>query len=99
MYSTWVYEKDRLAWARFNTVVGAALSFFFGAMASFFVWRGIVGFSDFELGLLVGLGFVIIAAVCWYKGFCMQWVAEEDRNDGQERSDDEQYENAGSTTD
>jgi hypothetical protein len=78
MFLAWLFAKNKRKWCLYNTVIGAPTGFFFGEAV---VSEGVLSSTtanELLLGTLVGVGFLAIAAICWYKGFCTPLTDAED---------------------
>jgi len=70
MYFAWLFVNDRKKWCLYSTIITAPFGFMLGAIVSVAAALKEVAFSNLTLGLLAGIGFMIIAALCWYNGIC-----------------------------
>jgi len=70
MYFAWLFVKDRRKWCLYSTIITASFGFIFGGIVFAVAVLKQVVFSDLALGSLAGMGFMIIAALCWYNGIC-----------------------------
>ncbi len=70
MYFAWLFVKDRRKWCLYSTIITASFGFIFGGIVFAVAVLKQVVFSDLALGSLAGMGFMTIAALCWYNGIC-----------------------------
>lgn len=70
MYFAWLFVNDTRKWCLYSTIITAPFGFMLGAIVSVAAALKEVAFSNLALGLLAGIGFIIIATLCWYNGIC-----------------------------
>jgi hypothetical protein len=78
MFFAWLFVKNKRKWCVYTTAATAPFGFFFGEIAVFEGLLNSTDASELALGTFIGLGFMAIAALCWYKGTCTPLTETKD---------------------
>jgi len=78
VFFAWLFAKDKRQWCLYTTAISAPFGFIFGGILLFEGALNAINPLSLALGTCGGLGFMVIAALCWYKGICTPLTEAED---------------------
>jgi hypothetical protein len=78
MYLTWLFVKNRRKWSSYATIISTPYAIMLGIAFYALNVSKIIEHVDLRLGSIADIGFIAIAAFCWYEGVCKTFMQSQE---------------------
>jgi hypothetical protein len=78
MYLTWLFVKNRRKWSLYATIMSTPYAIMLGIAFYALNVSKIIDSVDLRLGSIADIGFITIAALCWYEGVCKPFMRSQE---------------------